>query len=135
MAETLSDFLRLFPDDKACITYLMQLRHPSPICPVCQRKNAYHLSNTRSSFTCTCGSHHIYPANGTLAASSPIIHKYFQAIWLVWKRGKILRGKDIQEQLDVAPVSAWRIRYRINRVGEPRKDETLGAYLDRLFTG
>ena len=58
---TVTQFLKLFPDDDACLAHLFEIRYGSdPVCPKCGQVGTFHKLAKMPAYTCNCG-HHIHP--------------------------------------------------------------------------
>ncbi|MEO1530199.1 MAG: hypothetical protein AAFX06_32820 [Planctomycetota bacterium] len=132
MVATRSAFHRLFPDNAACIRYLMKLRYSNTACPACKRFDSYSESGVNLRFTCSWGRHHLYPLAGTIAGKSPIPQKIFFAVWLFWKSDKLPRVREIEAELDVAYPTAWRIRKLLKSLPET-DGQSFVRYLETVF--
>jgi ribosomal protein L37AE/L43A len=85
------EFMREFPDDEACLTYLWRTRYSkdgkTADCPKCGRERIfkrYQMTPRRQSWCCTGCGHHIYPTAGTIfAKSSTSLHLWFYAMYLI----------------------------------------------------
>jgi transposase len=117
---TVIRFLELFPDDDACLNYLLRTRFGGGRlkCPNCRRRRAFVRLTKRPAYICPspgCG-HHIYPAAGTpFAYSTTSLQKWFYAVYLLTISDDRLSAKELQRQLGVTYKCAWRMRREIRK--------------------
>jgi transposase len=82
---SVTEFMREFPDDAACLEHLWRLRYSEDgehaDCPKCDRERVfkrYATKQGRQSWTCTGCGHHVHPTAGTIfAKSSTSLHLWF----------------------------------------------------------
>ena len=62
---TIQDFMRMFPDDDACLEHLFKLRYGASFkCPRCGEIGKFRKLSKMPAYTCQCGEH-IHPMVGT----------------------------------------------------------------------
>ncbi len=107
---TVTQFLRLFPDDDACLAHLFEVRFGSnPKCPKCGQVGTFHKLAKLPAYTCNCG-HHIHPMVDTpFHRSRTPLQKWFFAMFLFTTTRNGVAAKEIQRQLGVTYKTAWRI--------------------------
>jgi hypothetical protein len=107
---TVTQFLRLFPDDDACLAHLFEVRYSSnPKCPKCGQVGTFHKLAKLPAYTCNCG-HHIHPMVDTpFHRSRTPLQKWFFAMFLFTTTRNGVAAKEIQRQLGVTYKTAWRI--------------------------
>jgi transposase len=109
---TMSDFNAQFPDDAACLAFLMDQKYPSGLVP-CEKcgedRKHYRLAN-RPAYSCDhCGSH-IYPMAGTIFQDSRTALKtWFYAMFLMSATRCGISAKQIQRETGVTYKTAWRM--------------------------
>lgn len=107
---TVQEFLRLFPDDDACLAHLFRVRYGEhPKCPKCGQVDTFHRLTKMPAFTCNCG-HHIHPMVGTpFWRSRTPLQKWFFAMFLFTTTRNGVAAKEIQRQMGVTYKTAWRM--------------------------
>jgi len=136
---TRKDFETTFPNDKACLDWLMNHRYPQGVeCPVCQKVTKHHKITGRPVYECDYCGHQISPlANTIFHKSSTSLKTWFQAIHLMASTRCGISAKQLQRETGVTYKTAWRmfkqIRTLLNEqcgmfTGEVEADETyIGA--------
>jgi transposase len=145
---SLAEFMRQFPDDKACLEHLWRTRCSEDgehaHCPKCERERTfrrYETAQGRQSWTCTACGHHVHPTAGTIFhESSTSLHLWYYAMYLVTSTRTGISAKHLERELGVSYKTAWRMLNLIrNRLmahdGEPLSgdvevDETAGGGKD-----
>jgi transposase len=117
LQHSLTQFLREFPDDEACLQWLWRNRY-SPDgehahCPKCERKQAfrrYATSQHRRSWTCVACGYHLYPTSGTIFhKSSTSLYVWFYAMYLMASTRCGISAKQLERELGVTYKTAWRM--------------------------
>jgi transposase-like protein/ribosomal protein L37AE/L43A len=136
---TRKDFETTFPNDDACLGWLMNHRYPQGVeCPVCQKVTKHHKITSRPVYECDYCGHQISPlANTIFHKSSTSLKTWFQAIHLMASTRCGISAKQLQRETGVTYKTAWRmfkqIRTLLNEqcgmfTGEVEADETyIGA--------
>jgi transposase len=118
---SVTEFLREFPDDAACLEHLWRSRY-SPDgehaeCPKCERERKfkkYATKQGRQSRTCTGCGHHVHPTAGTIfAKSSTSLRLWFHAIYLMTSTRCGISAKQLERELGVSYRTAWRMMNKI----------------------
>jgi transposase-like protein len=144
---SLMEFMRDFPDDKACLNWLWNTRYAidgdKAYCPKDAGKTTfkkYETSQQRQSWTCTKCGHHIHPTAGTIFhKSSTSLHLWFYAMYLMSSTRCGISAKQLERELGVTYKTAWRMFHLIchelmtqdddQLTGEVEMDETyVGGY-------
>lgn len=122
---TLQDMQRDFPDDKACLDWLLNYRYPNGItCTSCGTINAkHHYIASRKSYSCQVCGHHVHPTAGTIfEKSSTPMTVWFYAIYLIVGTQMNISAKQLERELGVTYKTAWRIykmiRLRLDEGGD-----------------
>jgi transposase len=125
---SLMEFMRMFPDDAACLDQLWRDRFAPDghhaRCPRCERERKFHRTKTRASYTCdTCGLH-IHPQKGTIfERSSTSLHLWFYAMFLMTSTRCGISAKQMERELGVTYKQAHKMMKRIRTLmgddGEP----------------
>jgi transposase len=125
---SMMEFMRMFPDDAACLDKLWRDRfapdgHHAQ-CPKCKRERKFHRTKTRAAYTCdTCGLH-IHPQKGTIfERSSTSLHLWFYAMYLIASTRCGISAKQLERELGVTYKQAHKMFKRIRTLmaddGEP----------------
>jgi len=123
---TINDFLAQFPDDDACLDYLMKLRHGDVLeCPKCGKEGRFARIKKMPAYSCQWCGHHIHPMVGTpFHASHTPLQKWFYAMYLFCTTRHGVPAKELQRQLGVSYPTAFRMAHKIREYmaaldGEP----------------
>ena len=108
-------FLEEFPDDKACLDYLMQLRFGTLItCPKCKRTGKFHKIRKIPAYACQWCGYHLHPMAQTRFTRSRIgLRVWFHAVYLFSRTHNGMAAKELQRKLNITYKSAWRMRNTI----------------------
>jgi transposase len=117
---TIKDFNAKFPNDEACLDWLMKNRWPDGVfCQKCQKVTKHHKVTGRSAYACDyCGSH-VFPMAGTImekSATSP--RSWFYAMFLMASTRCGISAKQLERELGVTYKTAWRIFKQIRSMLE-----------------
>lgn len=118
---SVTEFLRDFPDDAACLDYLWRSRYSEDgehaECPKCEKVRVfkrYATAQGRQSWTCTGCGHHIHPTAGTIfAKSSTSLRLWFHAMYLMTSTRCGISAKQLERELGVHYKTAWRMFNKI----------------------
>jgi transposase len=122
---TLFEFDREFPDDAACLDFLVKKFYPDGIfCPKCQRVTKHHRVRARPAYSCQFCGHYEYPMVGTIFQDSATsLRLWFQGIYLMASTRCGISAKQLERELGVTYKTAWRmfnkIRSLLAQDGEP----------------
>lgn len=111
----LFEFERDFPDDAACLDYLVKKLYPNGIyCPTCKRVTKHHRENGRPSYSCQFCGHHEHPMAGTIFQDSATsLRLWFYAIYLMSSTRCGISAKQLERELGVTYKTAWRMFNKI----------------------
>lgn len=145
---SLGEFLREFPDDEACLTWLWRERHSpdgeNAYCPKCEQERRfkrYATAQQRQSWTCTGCGHHIHPTAGTIfAKSSRPLTDWFYVMYLVSSSRCGVAAKQVERELGCNYKTAWRMLNRVRNELMQQDDAPLGGEgvsveADEMFHG
>ncbi|MDP6516765.1 MAG: IS1595 family transposase [Alphaproteobacteria bacterium] len=125
-APTVQDFFKAFPDDDACLDYLMKLRHGETLeCPKCEKHGKFHRIRRHPAYECAWCGYEIYPMVGTMFHRSHVpLQKWFYAMYLFTTTRHGVPAKEIQRQIGVSYPTAFRMAHKIREYmgtvdGEP----------------
>jgi transposase len=138
---TINDFNARFPDDDACLDWLMERRHAGKIatCSYCRVDRKHHRIATKKAYACDyCGTY-ISPMAGTIfEKSSTSLRLWFYAMYLVSATRCGVSAKQIQRETGVTYKTAWRMFKQIRsmlaenaKLGGPDK----GVEIDEMYYG
>lgn len=126
---SVTEFLREFPDDAACLEHLWRTRYAPDgehaECPRCQCERVfkrYATAQQRQSWTCTGCGHHVHPTAGTIFhRSSTSLRLWFHAMYLMTSTRCGISAKQLERELGVHYKTAWRMFNKIRNelMGEP----------------
>jgi transposase len=112
---TLMDFNRDFPDDAACLDFLLQGLYPDGIfCPKCQKITKHFREASRPSFACEYCGHHEHPMVGTIFENSATsLRLWFYGMYLMASTRCGISAKQLERELGVTYKCAWRMFNKI----------------------
>jgi transposase len=117
---SLMEFMRMFPDDAACLDRLWRDRFAPDghhaHCPSkkCQRERKFHRTKTRASYTCDSCGLHVHPQKGTIfERSSTSLHLWFYAMYLIASTRCGISAKQLERELGVTYKQAHKMMKRI----------------------
>jgi transposase len=109
---TIEQFNALFPDNDACLDWLMEQRHPGHVtyCAYCKDECKHHRIRPRKAYACDyCGTY-ISPMAGTIfEKSSTSLRLWFYAMYLMSATRCGISAKQIQRECGVTYKTAWRM--------------------------
>ena len=115
------DFLRDFPDDEACLTWLWDKRFnlgdDTAHCERCgeiRQFRRYQTKQQRQNWDCTVCGLHVHPTAGTIFhKSSTSLQLWFYAMYLMTSTRSGISAKQLERELGVTYKTAWRIFHLI----------------------
>jgi hypothetical protein len=129
---TIVEFMELFPDDDACLSYLFKTRFGDDHeCPRCHEHGKWKKLTTQPAYTCQCGEH-IHPMVGTpFYRSHTPLQKWFYAMYLFTTTRHAVPAKELQRQLSVNYKTAWRMGHEIRKyLGLVDGDDPLSGHVE-----
>jgi transposase-like protein len=131
---SLMEFMRMFPDDAACLDRLWRDRFAPDghhaYCPSkkCQRERKFHRTKTRASYTCDSCGLHVHPQKGTIfERSSTSLHLWFYAMYLIASTRCGISAKQLERELGVTYKQAHKMMKRIRTALMGDDGEPLGG--------
>lgn len=108
-------FLHKFPDDKACLDYLLRLRFGTRIkCPKCERTAKFHKIRQIPAYACQWCGYHLHPMAQTRFARSRVgLRAWFHAVLLYSQSDSGISARELQRLLGLTYKTAWRMRNTI----------------------
>jgi transposase len=136
---TMRDFNAQFPDDAACLAFLMDQKYPSGLvpCEKCGADRKHHRLANRPAYSCDgCGSH-TYPMAGTIFQDSRTpLKTWFYAMFLMSSTRCGISAKQIQRETGVTYKTAWRMFKQIRTLmSEDISLEGEAVELDEMYVG
>src|ERR1700730_4906840 len=115
---SLMEFMRMFPDDAACLDRLWRDRFAPDghhtRCPRCERERKFHRTKTRASYTCDSCGLHIHPMKGTIfEKSTTSLHLWFYAAYLMTSTRCGISAKQLEREIGVHYETAHRMMKKI----------------------
>jgi len=143
---TLLEFMRDFPDDETCLTWLWNTRcavgDPSHAhCPRCEEIREFRRYDTkqqRQSWTCVACGLNVHPTAGTIFhKSSTGLHLWFYAMYLMTSTRCGISAKQLERELGVTYKTAWRMFTLIrNELMGPEPTQMAGKVeMDEMYVG
>jgi transposase-like protein len=135
---SLMEFERDFPDDAACLDWLLEYRWPDGVfCPKCDRVTKHHREKARPSYSCQFCGHRVHPMAGTIFEDSGTsLRLWFYAMYLMASTRCGISAKQMERELGVTYKTAWRMANRIRSLLS-QDDMTVGGTveLDESYFG
>ncbi len=114
---SLAEFDRDFPDDAACLDYLVRELYPNGIycpSPTCQKVTKHYRDKARPSYSCEFCGHHEHPMTGTIFQDSATsLRLWFYAMYLMASTRCGISAKQLERELGVTYKTAWRMFNKI----------------------
>ena len=112
---TLFEFEAMFPDDAACLQWLVDELYPDGIfCPKCAKVTKHHREKARPSYACQFCGHREHPMVGTIFEDSATsLRLWFYAIYLMASTRCGISAKQMERELGVTYKTAWRMFHKI----------------------
>ena len=122
---TVFEFDREFPDDAACLDWLVARLYPDGIfCAKCQRVTKHHRVKSRPSYSCQFCGHHVHPMKGTIfEGSATSLRLWFHAIFLMSQTRCGISAKQLERELGVTYKTAWRMFNKIRSMLDQDEEE------------
>lgn len=122
----IAEFDKEFPDENACLLYVLRKKH----------KGKFYRVKGRKCFEDSKG-HQIYPLKGTIFEnSSTPLRKWFYAIFLFSNAKNGISAMELQRQLGVSYKCAWRMGNQIRQLMEQPKRKLKGIVeTDETYVG
>lgn len=114
---TLAEFYRRFPDDEACLRYLVETRWPDGFrCPRCGADRAYFLADRRRWECGACGRQTSATAGTVLHRSHLPLTAWFAAAFLMTSHTPGISALQLQRFLGLSGYkSAWTLLHKLRR--------------------
>ena len=116
-------FIKRFPDEKACVEYLYSVKWPQGFeCPVCGCRHGYALRNRRQYQCANCRHQTSLTANTIMHRSHLPLAKWFWAIYLVACDKRGISALALSGKIEVCYETAWNMLRRIRAAMEMREE-------------
>lgn len=128
---TTTQFFRLFPDDKTCLTHLFNVRFGQGFeCPSCERPSNWYRIKAERAYSCQWCGHHLHPTVGTpFEQTRTPLQLWFYAIHLFTTTRHGVSAKELERQLGVTYKTAWRMAGLIRQhMADVDGDGPLGGF-------
>ncbi len=112
---TVHDFNAMFPDEEACLDFILNSLYPEGVtCRKCQKVTKHHRLTNRKAYSCqVCGTH-VYPLAGTIFAKSRTpLKSWFYAMYLLSSTRCGISAKQLERELGVTYKTAWRMFHQL----------------------
>lgn len=135
MKYTIKQLMADFPNDTACLEWLVEYLYPNGIvCPKCEDTTKHYKVRGRRSYVCSECGNHLYPLAGTIFHKSRTsLTDWFHAIYIMSTDKSGTSARQIQREIGVTYKTAWRMMHQIRSMmgndnvklsGEVEVDET-----------
>ena len=113
--KNIQDFFKQFPDDDACLNYMMTKHYGETLdCPKCGKHGKFHRVTGQPAYECAWCGLHIHPmANTIFHRSHTSLQKWFYAMYLFTTTRNGVLAKELDRQLGVTYNTAWRMAHII----------------------
>lgn len=127
-----NQFIKRFPDEKACAEYLYQIKWPNGFeCPVCGHRHCYPIKGYRRYQCAKCHHQTSLTANTVMHRSHLPLKKWFWAMYLVACDKRGISALALAEKIEVCYETAWNVLRRIRTAMETRDAHyTVGQIVD-----
>ena len=116
---TTKQFLADFPNDDACLEYMMNKRFPGGIalCVACGVERKHYRVTGRTCYACPACGNHIFPLAGTIFhdTRTPLTIWFF-VIKLMTSTRVGISAKQIQRETGVTYKTAWRMMKQVRKL-------------------
>lgn len=136
MRYTITDLQRDFPDDNACLDWLVDYLYPEGIyCKIDKKVTPHHRMKTRRSYSCELCGHHVHPTADTIFhKSSTPLTLWFYAIYLMSATRAGISAKQLERELGVTYKTAWRMFHQIRKMMGDDDDKLSGEVeVDEMY--
>ncbi len=116
--DSLFDFQRRFPDERACAQYLYELRWPDGFrCPRCSHDHAWSLETKAWTFECaSCGRQTSVTARTIMHATKLSLEIWFWAAYLMATHSNGISALQLKKQLGLGSYkTAWLLCAKLRR--------------------
>jgi transposase len=128
MKYTVTDFMSDFPDDDACLEWLVNYLHPHGIfCIQCDRSTRHYRIKKRKVYSCSKCGWQVSPTAGTIFHGSRTpLRLWFYAIYMMSTNKAGTSAKQIERELGVTYKTAWRMMHQIRSMMDAPDEQLAG---------
>ena len=132
MKYTIKDFQADFPDEDACLEWLVGYLYPDGIyCKIDKKVTPHHKMRTRKSWSCELCGHHVHPTADTIFHKSTTpLTLWFYAIYLMASTLAGISAKQLERELGVTYKTAWRMFHQIRKMMADDEDSNLSGEVE-----
>jgi transposase len=130
------EFEREFPDDAACLDYLVRELYPNGDkhmipCPTCGKETKHHRVKARPAYACQFCGHHEYPMVGTIfEGSATSLRLWFFAMYTMASTRCGVSAKQLERELGVTYKTAWRMFNKIRSLMDQDESEPFSGTVE-----
>jgi transposase len=136
---TIFDFDREFPNDAACLEWLVGHLYPDGIyCPKCEKVTKHHRVKARTCYECQFCGHQEYPMKGTIfEGSATSLRLWFHGFFLMAQTRCGISAKQLERELGVTYKTAYRMFKQIRSLLDQDGDGPLSGTveMDEAYIG
>ena len=134
---TIAQFNKQFPDDNACLEWIMHHKYPDGIyCSFCNKITKHYKIASRQSYACDLCGHHVHPMVGTIFQKSTTpLKQWFYAMFLMSATRCGVSAKQLQRELGVTYKTAWRMFYQIRYLMDEDNILSKTVEMDEAYIG
>lgn len=128
MKYTVKDLRVDFPDEEACLEWLVNWLYPEGItCKKCNKVTKHYKDKNRRSYSCSECGNHMHPTAGTICHNSHIpLTDWFYAIYMMSTNKAGTTAMQIERELGCTYATAWRMMHQIRKMMEAKIDFLMG---------
>lgn len=135
---TYREFVEMFPDDTACMDFLVRLRWPEGFtCPVCKIASTP-WNESRKRIACPICRHQTSVSAGTIFDKTRTsLTTWFEAAWHVTTAKNGMSAKTLERTMGISYRVAWTMlqRFRVAMVDSERKQLSGDVEVDETLVG
>ena len=136
--DTIREFFLMFPDEKSCLNYLINLRWPYGfICPICNQP-CTPWYESRNRLACPLCRHKVTVTAGTIFEKTRTpLTTWFEAAWHVTTAKNGMSAKTLERTIGTSYHVAWMMlqRFRVAMVNSERTKLTGTVEIDETLVG
>ncbi|QES88404.1 IS1595 family transposase [Rhizosphaericola mali] len=135
---TISNFMKDYPNEDACLDKVFSLRYEGCVCPKCNQVGTYKRTKHRRSYQCSKCGNQLYPTKDTIfeKTTTPLTY-WFYAIYLYSTSKNGVSAKELERALDVCYKTALRMSHQIKKLMQDNSFDLLEGTIecDETFVG
>lgn len=129
------DFLARFPNEEACINYLIQARwNDKPVCPHCKSDRKIYKIRHGRILTCADCRKQFTVKIGTIFEDSALtLQKWFMAIYILTAHKKGISSLQLSRDIHVTQKTAWFMLHRIRHAVKTKSfDKPISGTIEKV---